>query len=260
MLRQFSLGLLVLAVALAGCNGGGGIPGATSGEEGRLTGSWTGGVETIAAGLGTFTVDLSHRGDSIEGLWVTCYDNPRYNEAGTLSGEVTDKILTLTLVPFGPDGCTRELTALIDDDLLAGSFTAVACATPEHADFEIVQVDPDSINDLSGNWDGPLDVTGLGIEATAHFAFEQHGMILLGAWTVDFCCFSLSLGGELAGTIDADVLTATLRPDNPEDCKLMVNAVFTEIPAESIVGTLGSFDCDGTLVGDFSVGRVAVEP
>lgn len=121
--------LLLFALVVAGC----GSPN-TPGEDGNISGTWTGSYSTNNLGLGAGTASLSlvQTGSAVSGTWRATPINGT-STGGTVSGTNgstrSDGTFTIDLNPSDPRSCPfrATMTYFLNQNQMTGDFVTFNC-------------------------------------------------------------------------------------------------------------------------------------
>jgi hypothetical protein len=125
---------IVLAVALL-------LQGGCGGRDDSLQGFWTGAFRDSRGGLGggslTFT---GQSGTSLLGSWKVFFQTfgalAQFNSEGSFTGTVDGGSISLVLTP-SKGSCSFHLEATRSGHKLAGTYSAIDCATPQTGSFDL---------------------------------------------------------------------------------------------------------------------------
>jgi hypothetical protein len=121
--------IVVSALALAACGG----------DDGSLSGVWTGAFKDNLGGLGGGTFTLSESGGVVSGSWQVIYQtfagHAQYNDNGSLDGTLTGDVVTAQMT--SQSACVYMLQATRSGRHIAGSYESHGCATAQNGTVDL---------------------------------------------------------------------------------------------------------------------------
>ena len=133
--RIGGLALVAMLAMTPSCGGGGG------GGGGPLTGEWAGPIESDSGGPGEITLSFGQSGERLGGTWVARFDNPSFDDEGTLRGTVTGDTVEIVLDSANPDRCDYDAVGVQEGgDRITGSYqTTDECASSTGGVFDVTR-------------------------------------------------------------------------------------------------------------------------
>lgn len=133
--RLGGLALAALVGATAACGGNGG------GDGGPLSGRWVGPIQSDEGGPGQVTVNFNQSDDRLTGTWEARFDDPAFDNQGTLNGRVEGDTIDVLLNSSNPDLCDFDALGVRDgEDRITGTYeTTPDCATSTGGSFDVTR-------------------------------------------------------------------------------------------------------------------------
>ena len=69
----------------------------------------------------------SAHGNTVGGTWTATFANPAFNDAGTVSGQLSGSSLQVMLNSGDPTACPLNVTATVASASISGTYTSVNC-------------------------------------------------------------------------------------------------------------------------------------
>ena len=107
---------------------------------GELDGEWAGAIQSSTAGAGELRATLHDDHGAVTGTWETTFDDPAFNDQGTLAGTVNGIEFAATFQPEVVTNCPLQIHGtIVEENRLTGTFMAVNCTTNVTGSFVLTR-------------------------------------------------------------------------------------------------------------------------
>jgi len=217
-----------------------------------VVGTYTGTTQDSKDGNGSIELTLNRENGAISGFWVTTFENSARNSSGTLSGTTNGPALSAVLKPSQPGSCTLDLTAVLQNGAISGSYAKTSCARMAQGTFQARQ-QRINLPDIAGIYAGSL-VDGVAGAGTFTVTLSQDRSALTGTWSVTFGSDRrYNNSGEVSGVIiNATTAQIYMTSSIPGGCPYSATAI---VEGKTIKGTYAVQDCTYANGGSFAATR-----